>query len=71
MLTRRVTNNETSYAYVAQTIRSLLPLFERTGVVTAAEVDIDTLASRLRDDVVTRDATIHVPELIAAWTRKR
>jgi len=39
-------------------------------VATKEEVGIDTLADRLRDEVVSRDATIHLPELVAAWTRK-
>ena len=58
------------YAYIAQTIRSLLPMIVKTGVATKEEVGIDTLADRRRDEVVSRDATIHLPELVAAWTRK-
>jgi SAM-dependent methyltransferase len=58
------------YAYVAQTTRTLLPLMERTGVATAAEVGVDTLAARLREEVVTADATVVPPPLIGAWTRK-
>jgi ubiquinone/menaquinone biosynthesis C-methylase UbiE len=59
-----------AYAYLAQTIRSLLPMIEKTGVATKEQVDIETLADRLRDEVVSRDAVIHLPELIASWTRK-
>jgi SAM-dependent methyltransferase len=58
------------YAYVAQTTRTLLPLMERTGVATAAEVAVDTLAARLRDQVVAADATVVPPPLIGAWARK-
>jgi SAM-dependent methyltransferase len=58
------------YAYVAQTTRTLLPLMERTGVATAAEVAVDTLAARLREEVVAADATVVPPPLIGAWTRK-
>jgi hypothetical protein len=32
-------------------------------------VDIDTFAQRLRDQVISSNAVIHAPELIAAWTR--
>jgi SAM-dependent methyltransferase len=58
------------YAYVAQTTRTLLPLMERTGVATAAEVAVDTLAARLRDQIVAADATVVPPPLIGAWARK-
>ena len=40
------------YAVLAETVRSLLPAIEATGLATAAEVDPDTLADRLRADVV-------------------
>jgi SAM-dependent methyltransferase len=58
------------YAYVEQTTRTLLPLMERTGVATAGEVGLDTLAARLREEVVAADATVVPPPLIGAWTRK-
>jgi hypothetical protein len=58
------------YAYVAQTTRTLLPLMERTGVATAAEVGVDTLAARLREEVVAADAVVVPPPLIGAWARK-
>jgi len=57
------------YEYMGQTIRSLLPLSEKTGVTTAAEVGIDTLAARLRDQALSTNSVLHLPELIAAWTR--
>ena len=58
-----------AYEYLAQTIRSLLPLIERTGVATKEQVDIDTLARRLRDQATSTGSVLHLPELIAAWTR--
>jgi ubiquinone/menaquinone biosynthesis C-methylase UbiE len=57
------------YEYIAQTVRSLLPLIEKTGVASAAEVQVDTLASRIREQVLAANATFHLPELIAGWTR--
>ena len=57
------------YAWMAQTARTLLPLMERTGVATAAEVGVDTLAARLRQEVVALDATVVPPPLIGAWAR--
>ena len=57
------------YAILAETVRSLLPAIEATGLATAAEVDPDTLADRLRADVWPRAASRPAPPLIAAWTR--
>ena len=50
-------------------MRTLLPLMERTGVASAAEVDVDTLASRLRQEVVANQAVVVPPPFIGAWTR--
>jgi ubiquinone/menaquinone biosynthesis C-methylase UbiE len=58
-----------AYVYMEQTIRSLMPLAERTGVAAREQMDIDTLAERLRDQVTSTGAVLHLPELIAAWTR--
>ena len=57
------------YEYMAQTVSSLLPLIERTGVATREEVGIETLAARMREQAVAANAVLRVPELIAAWTR--
>ena len=57
------------YAYLAGTVRSLLPFLEQIGAVTAAEVDIDTLEDRLRDEVVAVNGVQILPSLIGAWTR--
>lgn len=40
------------YAYLAAVIRGVLPLMERYGVAMAEAVGIDTLADRLRAEVV-------------------
>jgi hypothetical protein len=55
------------YEFLAQTVRSVLPLMERFGVVSADVVGIDTLASRLRDEVLTMECVIQFPSLIGAW----
>ena len=57
------------YAQVAQITRTLLPLMERTGVASAADVQIETLAARLRDEAVAQDAVLVFPPLIGAWAR--
>jgi ubiquinone/menaquinone biosynthesis C-methylase UbiE len=57
------------YSYLAQTLRSLLPMAERLGVATAAEVQIETMEERLREDVLRNDAVIVLPSLVGAWAR--
>jgi 2-polyprenyl-3-methyl-5-hydroxy-6-metoxy-1,4-benzoquinol methylase len=57
------------YDYVTDSIGSLLPTMERFGVATAADVGIDTLASRLRREAIEHNACIMPPPLIGAWTR--
>ncbi|HEY6178168.1 MAG TPA: class I SAM-dependent methyltransferase [Kofleriaceae bacterium] len=59
-----------TYRYLADTIRSLLPAILKFGIATAEEVEIETLAARLRAEVVDRDGAI-VPSMlvggIARW----
>jgi hypothetical protein len=57
------------YEYVAETLRSLLPAPERIAGLDPAEVEVDTLASRLREDVVTHKAIQFLPIMFGAWTR--
>lgn len=56
-------------AWLAQLTRTLLPLMERFGVTTADQVNVDSLANRIRDDVVANHATIVLPPFIGAWAR--
>ncbi|MGW3291002.1 class I SAM-dependent methyltransferase [Streptomyces sp. NPDC001002] len=52
---------------VTETVRSLLPLIERSGTADAREVDIDTLHGRLSDACAAAEATVYLSELVAAW----
>lgn len=58
------------YEWLAQTVRSLLPMIEKTGVATRDEVGIDTLADRLRAEVAEQGAVVHSPIFVGAWARK-
>lgn len=57
------------YQYTELTVRSLLPAIEAAGIATAAEIDVDTLAERLRAATIAADATITTVSLVAAWAR--
>lgn len=54
---------------IAAVVASLMPLIERAGTGTRQEVDPDTLALRLREEVRAADAAIIGLELAGAWTR--
>jgi ubiquinone/menaquinone biosynthesis C-methylase UbiE len=60
-----------AYEVLVAVLRALLPAAERFGVVHAKEVQIDTLAARLRDEVVAANATILLPLLVGAWASKQ
>jgi ubiquinone/menaquinone biosynthesis C-methylase UbiE len=51
-------------SYLAGLMRSLLPLYEQLGVVTAEEVGIETLADRLYAEIRDRDPDV----VLASWS---
>jgi len=52
---------------LAGIVRTLLPTLEQNGIATAAEVGIDTLQHRLREEMVAAGAVFAYPELTCAW----
>lgn len=59
-----------AYDLVADVIRSLLPAIEKLEIATATEVNISSLAQRLRDEVVARKGVVLSPGLIGSWSRR-
>ena len=57
------------YQFVANSFRSILPLMEAYGIVTAEEVDIETLPQRLRGEVVSSKRPILLPPHVTAWAQ--
>jgi ubiquinone/menaquinone biosynthesis C-methylase UbiE len=57
------------YQYVAETLRSLMPFLERTTGLDPDDVQIDTLADRMRDDAVAGGRVQLLPIVIGAWAR--
>jgi ubiquinone/menaquinone biosynthesis C-methylase UbiE len=53
----------------AQTVRTLLPVLEKTGIATPEEVDIDTVEDRFLRDCAAHDAIFKPPTLVGAWAR--
>jgi hypothetical protein len=55
-----------AYELVADATRSLLPVMEKLKITTAAEVDLSSLAQRMRDEVVASKGVVLSPGLIGA-----
>jgi ubiquinone/menaquinone biosynthesis C-methylase UbiE len=55
------------YAYYADTVQSLLPLAEKFGIATAAEVNLATLSERLRQEMVSAKSSLPCGVHVGAW----
>jgi hypothetical protein len=53
----------------ANVMRGVLPLMERFGITTAAELELDTLAERLQNELRAANGIVISPPMIGAWTR--
>ena len=53
-----------------QLLRSILPLMERFGIATAAEVGVETIAQRLRHEAIANKVVATWPPVMRAWARK-
>lgn len=58
-----------AHEYVADIIASLLPMMTSLGVATADAVEIETLAGRLKEEMVSSDGIMILPSLVGAWVR--
>ncbi|MCW5716767.1 MAG: methyltransferase domain-containing protein [Bauldia sp.] len=61
--------NSHAYDYLADSLRSLLPSMVEHGLATALEMDVDTLADRLRAESLARDLCFIFPLTVGAWAR--
>jgi len=59
------------YKLVAEAVRSLVPTLEKLKIASAAEVQIDDLADRMREEVVAKRGVAMSYGLVGAWARKR
>jgi SAM-dependent methyltransferase len=59
------------YELLAETARTLLPRLEALGITTAAEMDVDTLEHRLREEALAHRGVVSMPPMIGAFARKR
>jgi ubiquinone/menaquinone biosynthesis C-methylase UbiE len=57
------------YDWGAETIRTILPLITKFGMATSEEVEIETLAERMRHEAINQRLVLRGPDIISAWTR--
>lgn len=58
------------YRYMATIFESLLPMLEKYDIATAAEVGVETLAARIRKEVLTAKRPFCLPLHVSAYTRR-
>jgi SAM-dependent methyltransferase len=58
------------YRLVAEAVRTLVPTLEKLKIASAAEVQIDTLVDRMRNDVVAKRGIATSYGLVGAWAIK-
>jgi ubiquinone/menaquinone biosynthesis C-methylase UbiE len=60
-----------AYEIVADVVQSLLPVMEKLNIASVAEVEISTLAQRMRDEVVALKSVVVSAGFIGVWSRKQ
>jgi SAM-dependent methyltransferase len=58
------------YKLLAEAVRSLVPTLEKLNIASTAEVQIDSLADRMRKDVSAKRGVAMSYGLVGAWARK-
>ena len=58
------------YSWMANTLRNIAPLTEKLGIATVAELELDSLVDRIRDDAVTSRIMVSTPPMIGAYARR-
>jgi hypothetical protein len=58
------------YKLLAETVRSLVPTLVKLSIASPDHVQIDSLADRMREEVVARRAVAMSYGLVGAWARK-
>jgi hypothetical protein len=59
------------YGHLAGLATSVLPFLEARGIATTNEVQPETFAERLRDDIVSHEGVVMWQTLVRLWGRKK
>jgi len=62
--------NSPVYELLAEAVRSLVPTLEKLNITSAAQVQIESLADRMRGEVVAKRGVAMSYGLVGAWARK-
>jgi SAM-dependent methyltransferase len=60
-----------AYEILADVVQSLLPVMEKLNIASAREVEISSLAQRMKDEVLALKGVVISAGFIGAWTRKQ
>ena len=63
-------SNWDGYDYLANSVRSLLPALLKFNIATAADVGIDSLANRLREEVASQNGVVMLSPMVGIWAIK-
>ena len=55
------------YEWVAETVRSIIPKLEALGIATAKEIDVDTLAERLKAEALSVGGYLATPVVVGTF----
>jgi len=62
--------NSPVFILLAEAVRTLVPTLEKLNIASAAQVQIETLTDRIRQDVVAKRAVAMSYGLVGAWAKK-
>ena len=62
--------NSPYYEWIAESLRSILSRAEALGLVREAELEMDTLAERLRKEAVANGSCLPAPAMVGCIARK-
>jgi ubiquinone/menaquinone biosynthesis C-methylase UbiE len=57
------------YDFLAEVLRSVLPVLKKAGAADVDSIDIETLADRLREDALAHDRTLYSARVVTAWAK--
>ncbi len=57
------------FGFLAESVRSLMPMLEKLGIATPDEIGIGTLAQRLAAEAAATDPAIFYPRFVVAWAK--
>jgi len=58
------------YQLLAEAVRSLVPTLAKLNIASPAHVQIESLADRIREEVLARRAVVMSFGLVGAWAKK-